>query len=95
MLVIWGITAIATVSVITGLDIGIKILARTAFGLGVVIWMAALFMGDTWFYLNNMSQSTGYYLQYFLTELGWHTDAFAQVSHATSPSRQGPTATLA
>ena len=79
--IIWGITVIATVSVISGLHVGIKFISQIAFFGGVFILLVVLFLGNTSFFLNGMVQATGYYLQYFLTQLGWHTDAFAQLGY--------------
>ena len=79
--IIWGITFIATMSVISGLHVGIKFISQIAFFGGVFILLVVLFLGNTSFFLNGMVQATGYYLQYFMTQLGWHTDAFAQLGY--------------
>jgi choline-glycine betaine transporter len=76
--IIWVITAIATVSVVSGIKRGIKTLSQIAFGAGVFIWVCALFFDNTWFLLDTIVQMVGYYLMYFMTTLGWHTDAFAR-----------------
>merc|ERR1740133_413869 len=77
--IIWGITAIATISVVSGVHVGIKILSQLAFSLGLFILVIVFFAGSTEFYLNNMSSSVGYYFHYAFTKLGWHTDAYAQL----------------
>lgn len=87
--IIWGITAVATISVVSGLHVGIKTLSQLAFGLGLFILVVVFFVGSTEFYMNNMTQAVGYYLQYFMTQLGWHTDAFAQLGFGEGASPDG------
>ena len=81
IIIIWSITAIATASVITGLKVGIRRLSEICFALGMFIMLTVLFYDDTWFCLNVFVQSLGYYVQWFL-QLGFHTDAFAQLGKA-------------
>ena len=50
--VIWVITAIATVSVISGIGYGIKFLSQLAFIMGTFLLLMVFFMDDTWFFLN-------------------------------------------
>jgi len=87
--IIWGITLIATASLLSGLHVGIKFISQLAFFGGVFILAIAFFLGHTSFYMNNMVQSTGYYLQYSMTQLGWHTDAFAQLGYGEGGSPDG------
>jgi choline-glycine betaine transporter len=89
--IIWGITVIATVSVVSGLGNGIKTLSYLAVVSAGFIWLLVTFLGDTWFYANNITQSVGYYAQYSMTQLGWHVDAFAQLGWGAggSPDQQG------
>jgi len=78
IIIIWVITAIATVSTVSGVGMGIRRLSETCFGFGMFLMMVALFMDKTFYILNLMVQSLGYYLQY-IVQLGWHTDAFEQL----------------
>ena len=78
IIIIWVITAIATVSTVSGVGMGIRRLSETCFGFGMFVMMAALFMDKTFYILNLLVQSLGYYLQYIM-QLGWHTDAFEQL----------------
>jgi len=78
IIIIWVITAIATVSTVSGVGMGIRRLSETCFGFGMFLMMVALFMDKTFFILNLMVQSLGYYMQYIM-QLGWHTDAFEQL----------------
>ena len=57
---------------------GIRRLSETCFSFGMFLMMVALFMDKTWYIMNLLVQSTGYYLQYII-QLGWHTDAFEQL----------------
>ena len=86
---IWAITAIATLSVISGLKVGIRHLSEICFSLGMFLMMFVLFYDNTWFLLNLYVQSIGYYLQY-LVQLGFHTDAFAQLGNAPD-GKEAPT----
>ena len=42
------------------------------------LWTCALTLDNTWYLLNAMVQSFGFYLQWIL-QLGWFTDAFGQL----------------
>ncbi len=61
----------ATISVITGMKVGIRRLSEICFGLGLFIMLVVFFYDDTWYILNVFVQSVGYYLQYIL-QLGFH-----------------------
>ena len=80
-IIIWVITFFATISVISGLKLGIRRLSEICFGLGVFLMLVILFYDDTFFLLNLYVQSLGYYLQNFI-QIGFHTDAYAQVGNA-------------
>ncbi|KAG7354598.1 BCCT family transporter-domain containing protein [Nitzschia inconspicua] len=76
---IWIITLIATGSVVSGLDVGIKLLSQLGFGLGMVLLWLCLVFDKTNYLLNLMIQETGYYLQWSILQLNFHTDAFGQL----------------
>jgi choline-glycine betaine transporter len=78
-ILIWVITGIATVSVISGLSIGVKYLSMFAFGLGMLLTMVVLVLKKTSFILNLQVESIGYYIQNSLVQLAFHTDAFGQL----------------
>ena len=80
VLIIWIITLFATISVVSGLKVGIKRLSQLAFGCGVFLLVSALFFDNTYLILDSTTQMVGYYLQYSFTTLGWATDAFARMS---------------
>ena len=81
IIIIWAVTACATASVVSGLKLGIRRLSEICFGLGMFIMMVGIFADDTWHILNVYVQSIGYYFQWII-QLGWHTDAFAQLGNA-------------
>ncbi|XP_046852044.1 glycine betaine transporter 1-like isoform X1 [Xenia sp. Carnegie-2017] len=81
IIIIWVITAFATISVVSGLKLGIRRLSEICFALGIFIMLIILFCGKTFFLLNLFVQSIGYYIQNVI-QLGFHTDAFAQVNNA-------------
>ncbi|KAG7351478.1 choline/carnitine/betaine transporter [Nitzschia inconspicua] len=76
---IWVITLIATGSVVSGLDVGIKFLSQLGFGLGMVLLWLCLVFNKTNYLLNLMVQETGYYLQWSILQLNFHTDGFGQL----------------
>lgn len=79
--IIWGVTFVATISVISGLKVGIRRLSEMCFCLGMFLMLFVFFHDDTWFILNLYVQSLGYYL-HSLLQLGFHTEAFAQLGNA-------------
>jgi len=81
IITIWGVTACATLSVVSGLKLGIRRLSELCFCIGMLLMLVVLFYDDMWYLLNLYVQSVGYYLQY-VVQLGFHTDAFAQVNSA-------------
>ena len=88
IIIIWVVTSMATISVITGLKVGVRRLSEVCFGLGVALMLIILFYDNTFFLLNLYVQSIGYYLQNF-TQIGFHTEAFAQLGNAPD-GRQAP-----
>lgn len=81
IIIIWCVTACATASVVSGLKVGIRRLSEICFTLGLFIMLMVFFLDDPWHSLNVLVQSTGYYLQTVI-QLGFHTDAFAQLDNA-------------
>ena len=74
-------TIVATGSVISGLKLGIRRLSEICFCLGMFLMLFVFFHDDTFFLLNLYVQSIGYYFQSAL-QLGFHTEAFAQLGNA-------------
>jgi choline-glycine betaine transporter len=78
-IIVWFITIIATISVISGLDVGIKYLSMFGFGLGLLLMFFVLALERTNYILNLTVQSIGYYFQWSIFQLNFWTDAFAQL----------------
>ncbi|KAL5263770.1 hypothetical protein ACHWQZ_G004986 [Mnemiopsis leidyi] len=83
VLIIWIVMAIATISVVSGVGVGVRRLSEICFGVGMFLLMAIFFLEDTWFLINLFCQSIGYYIQNFLG-LGFRTDAFELIGIKSS-----------
>ncbi|WP_299702020.1 BCCT family transporter [uncultured Pontibacter sp.] len=70
------ITGIATVSVVTGVDKGVRILSEWNIRIALLILVAVLALGPTVFILGSYVQNTGYYLGNFL-QLSFWNEAFS------------------
>lgn len=88
VIIIWAITAIATISVVSGVGVGIRRLSEICFGLGMFIMLMVLFLEDTWYLLNLYCQSIGYYIQWIM-QLGFHCDAFELSSRSNGAADRG------
>jgi len=88
VIIIWAITAVATISVITGVGVGIRRLSETCFGIGMVIMLMVFFLEDTWYMLNLYCQSIGFYFQYII-QLGFHCDAFELSTTSSGAADRG------
>ena len=81
IIIIWSVTACATASVVSGLKVGIRRLSEICFTLGMFIMLIGFFYDNPWHSMNVYVQSVGYYMQW-IVQLGFHTDAFAQLGNA-------------
>ncbi|KAL7536083.1 hypothetical protein ACHAXR_006906 [Thalassiosira sp. AJA248-18] len=77
--IIWVITAFATLSVVSGLKVGIQILSVIGFSLGCLILFLSFVMEKSYFLLNLLVQTTGTYLQWCLFQVPFWTDAFGSL----------------
>ena len=77
--VIWIITAGATLSVVSGIHMGIKTLAIVAFSLGMLVLFLSFVMEKTYYLLNLTVQTTGVYLQWSIFQIPFWTDAFGSL----------------
>jgi len=91
--VIWVITILATLSVVSGLHTGIKFLAQLGFGIGMMLLVLVFCMEKTHFLLNLMVQTLGNYLQWGIFLLPFWTDAFGQLKDGEGRSPEGASAT--
>eukprot|EP00934_Nitzschia_sp_Nitz4_P009058 Nitzschia sp. Nitz4//scaffold199_size41809//4067//6877//NITZ4_007444-RA/size41809-processed-gene-0.55-mRNA-1//-1//CDS//3329540543//9048//frame0 len=89
---IWVITCIATCSVVSGLDVGIKFLSQLGMGLGLVLMILVFIMEKTNYLLNLIVQETGYYFQWSLLLLNFHTDTFGQLREGEGRASDGKSA---
>ena len=77
LLLIAIITALATASVASGLERGIRLLSLTNLYAAIALLVFLLLVGPTLFLFKNFVQSTGHYLQNLLT-LGSWTETYAR-----------------
>jgi choline-glycine betaine transporter len=89
---IWIITLVATMSVMTGVDVGIKYLSIFAFSLGMILTFVVFMMDQSSYILNLMVQTFGYYLQTSIWQLPFHSDAFGQLREGEGRAIDGAAA---
>ena len=77
LIIIWIITAFATISVLTGLDHGIRRLSEINFGFSFIVIGFMFFALDPFYLINLFIQGIGYHFQWIL-ELTFSTQAFEQ-----------------
>jgi len=77
---IWGITIIATISVVTGLDRGLQYLSLLAMTLCLIIMFFCLFADNTAYLMSVFVQNVGYYFQYII-QVGFDCEAFQQLAY--------------
>lgn len=70
-LIIFAITAIATISVVSGVNKGIKFLSEMNVGVAVIIFIMVLILGPTAFILKGFIQNVGSYLTNFIDLATW------------------------
>jgi len=70
-LIILGITIIATISVVSGVNKGIKFLSETNVNVAVIIFILVLILGPTAFILKSYVQNIGSYLYHFVDLSTW------------------------
>ena len=78
---IWIITAIATVSVITGLKVGIKYLSYLGFGLGMFLLVVTFLLDDPSYLMNLIVQVSWKYYVYNLPNVLSFTKIIESISH--------------
>src|SRR5690554_4824898 len=70
-LIILGITAVATISVVSGVNKGIKFLSELNVGVALLIFIMVLLLGPTAFILKSYVQNIGSYLTNFVDLATW------------------------
>jgi len=89
IILIWVITCAATISVVSGISVGIKILANIAFGLGNFILFICFVMENSPYLLNLFVQTTGVYMQYNIFKIPFWTDAFGSLNEGEGRAIDG------
>lgn len=77
IILIIGITLIATISIITGIDKGIKFLSQQNIRIGAVLLLFIIIVGPTIFIFNSFVQNTGGYL-FELLKMGFWMESYQQ-----------------
>eukprot|EP01084_Bolivina_argentea_P315600 546811_1 len=77
LIIIWVITIFATISVLTGLDKGIRRLSEINFGFSFIIMIFVFWSLDPIYLINLFIQAIGYHFQWLL-QLTFDTQAFQQ-----------------
>lgn len=90
--IIWVITAFATISVVTGLKLGIKILSVLGFGIGCFLLFLTFVMEKSYYLMNLLVQTTGFYLQWNIFQVPFWTDAFGTLKEGEGRAIDGNTA---
>lgn len=83
VLLIGGITGIATLSVMAGLDSGVKFLSQLNMGLAALFMLFLLIVGPTIYILGGFTQNLGYYFT-ILPELSLWTETFRDTNWQAS-----------
>lgn len=83
VLLIAGITLMATISVVLGIDKGVKVLSELNVRLAALFLIFMVIVGPTLFIFDSFVQNLGYYLQHFF-ELGFWTESYTQTDWQNS-----------
>lgn len=86
---IWAVTLIATASVVSGLNAGVKFLSQLAFGLGMALTFVIFAMDNSKYILNLLVQECGYFLQNSIFFLNFYTGAFGQLRDGEGRATDG------
>ena len=70
-IIIAAVTLLATVSVVTGVKVGIRRLSEINFIIAQCLLFVFFFQDDTWYLLNAIVQSLGFYVQWFIQLGNW------------------------
>lgn len=77
MAIIAGVTLIATISVVSGIQVGIRLISQTNMTLATLILALVIIFGSSWFILDAVVANIGIYLQTLPKNSFW-TAAFSQ-----------------
>ena len=76
VLLIAGITAVATISVVSGIDKGVKRLSELNIQIGAIFLLFMIVVGPTLYIFSSYVQNIGHYIQHFF-EMSYWTEAYA------------------
>ncbi|WP_110240825.1 BCCT family transporter [Nocardioides gilvus] len=79
VVIITTLTVVATISIVAGLDKGVKRLSNLNIGIAIGLMLFVLFFGETVFLLRQILESLGFYLQ-DVVRLSFWNDAMADFS---------------
>eukprot|EP00397_Hematodinium_sp_SG-2012_P015651 GEMP01015943.1.p1 GENE.GEMP01015943.1~~GEMP01015943.1.p1 ORF type:complete len:860 (+),score=149.52 GEMP01015943.1:197-2776(+) len=82
ILTLWVVTLVATISVVTGLKFGIRVLSEVCFIIGNFLWVYVFLADNPWYFLDVFTMQIGLYIQW-IAQMGFHTDAYAR--HTAAP----------
>ncbi len=77
--IIWIITAVATISVLLGLKLGIKSLSLFTFTIGLVLLVLVTVCDNTWFLLNSLVEAVGTYMTWVI-QVGFKCGTWTQLN---------------
>lgn len=83
VIIIAAVTAVATISVVLGIDKGVKVLSEFNIRIAALFLLFILVVGPTFYILGTFIQSTGHYLQNFASYSTW-TQTFEDGDFMTS-----------
>lgn len=84
-IIIWAVTALATASVVSGIRVGIRRISEVNFLIGQFLLLIVFFQEDSWYLLNNLTQSIAFYVQVAAAVLPEHV-----CPAVSAPQRQLP-----
>jgi choline/glycine/proline betaine transport protein len=83
ILLIAGITAIATISVVSGIDKGVKFLSEQNIRIGAILLVFMLIVGPTLFIFDSLTQNLGAYMTGLL-QMGFWTESYQNTTWQNS-----------
>ena len=85
--VLWITAFVGLLSTLIGLSLGARTFVIGGIIFSLYVAFAVFFMDDTWYLLNLMTQSVGYYF-FYLIKLAHHVDAFEKVDSGVDAKAQ-------
>lgn len=92
VIIIWVITGCATLSDVSGLNVGIKYLSQIGFCIGMLLLFLVYVMEKTNYLTNLIVQTVGYFFQFCVFQVQFWTDAFGQLQEGEGRAVDGNSA---